>query len=94
MKFLIILTLSLSYIFAIIDINSATAQELTSLKGIGIKKANNIIIYRKLHKCFKTINELTNVKGIGKITLEKNIKNLKIKPCNNNLKKVEKSLKK
>ncbi len=53
------------------DINTATKSELMSLKGIGAKKAEMIIKYRKEHGKFKSIDELTKVKGIGPKLLEK-----------------------
>ncbi len=53
------------------DINSASKSELMSLKGIGEKKAESIIKYRKEHGKFKNIDELTKVKGIGPKMLEK-----------------------
>ncbi|MBF7072242.1 helix-hairpin-helix domain-containing protein [Glaciecola sp. MH2013] len=48
-----------------ININTANADELTALPGIGQKKAEGIIEYRKLNGEFKTVDELVNVKGIG-----------------------------
>lgn len=48
-----------------ISINSASAQELTSLKGIGKKMAERIILYRKENNGFKSLEDLKNVKGIG-----------------------------
>lgn len=56
-----------------VNINTASAEQLaTNLKGIGMKKAQAIIEYRKEFGDFKSINELTAVKGIGEKTLEKN----------------------
>jgi len=55
-----------------IDINTANYDELLSLKGIGPKKANDIMALRKkLGGKFKNIDELTKIKGIGKKTVEK-----------------------
>lgn len=48
-----------------LDINTASVEELTQLKGIGEKKAQAIVAYRTEQKCFKSLDELQNVKGIG-----------------------------
>ncbi|MGY0616303.1 ComEA family DNA-binding protein [Vibrio sp. FJH11] len=56
-----------------VNVNSASAKEIaTMLKGIGEKKAQDIVDYRTEHGPFKTVNDLTNVKGIGAATLQKN----------------------
>ena len=68
--------------FANVEINTATAKDFETLKGIGVKKAQDIVKYRDTIKCFKSINELTNVKGIGEATLKKNIKDLTLGECN------------
>lgn len=47
-----------------ININSATAEELDVLPGIGPVKAQSIIEYRRQQGKFKTIEEIENVKGI------------------------------
>jgi comEA protein len=48
-----------------VDINHADATQLTTLKGIGPKKADVIIAYRNAHGPFKTVDDLAKVKGIG-----------------------------
>ena len=58
-------------VFAAVNINTANVEELQQLKGIGAKKAAEIVAYREAHGEFKNVDELTNVKGIGKATLEK-----------------------
>ncbi len=55
-----------------ININSATAKQLAKLNSIGLKKAQQIIEYRKLHGQFSSVDDLAKVKGIGKSTIEKN----------------------
>ena len=54
-----------------ININQATLKELTSLPGIGKKRANDIIAYREKNGKFTNIEDLKKVDGIGKDTLEK-----------------------
>jgi competence protein ComEA len=54
-----------------ININQATGQQLTVVKGIGEKKAQAIIDYREVNGDFVELNELVNVKGIGQVTLKK-----------------------
>ncbi len=50
----------------IININKATAKELTQLPGIGIKIAERIIAKKGELKRFNSIRDLLKVKGIGK----------------------------
>ena len=53
-----------------LDINTATAEQLTALNGIGEKKAAAIIAYRDEHGTFSSVDELLNVRGIGEKLLE------------------------
>ena len=53
-----------------ININTATAEELMALNGIGEKKAAAIIEYRNTYGAFASIEDLTKVSGIGAKTLE------------------------
>jgi len=89
MKILMTLFLGIAFLFASVDINKATEKEFTTLKGIGAKKAKTIVDYRTSIKCFKSINELTKVKGIGKATVLKNKDNLTISKCEEDSKKAK-----
>lgn len=53
----------------LIDINSATAQELTALPGIGPVISGKIVEYREA-KPFSSIEEIQEVKGIGPAKFE------------------------
>ena len=53
-----------------VNINTATLEELQTIKGIGKKKAEAILQYRKEHGPFRTKEDLLEVKGIGKKALE------------------------
>jgi competence protein ComEA len=81
MKFLTLLLLSITFLFSSVDINNATEKELTALKGVGVKKAQTIVEYRNTIKCFKSIEQLSQVKGIGEATLAKNKENLSLGKC-------------
>jgi competence protein ComEA len=48
-----------------LNINTATAEELSTLKEIGEKKAAAIMEYRENHGNFTKIEDIKNVKGIG-----------------------------
>ena len=53
------------FVMAAVNINTATKEELTSLKGIGEKRAQEIINYRTKNGPFKSVDELEKVPGIG-----------------------------
>ncbi len=48
-----------------VNINTATADQLTTLKGIGESTAQKIIDYRQQNGSFKSIEDIKNVSGIG-----------------------------
>ena len=53
-----------------INLNTASAEDLTALPRIGAKVAQRIVEYRTAHKGFKTVDEMRNVKGLGPKLLE------------------------
>jgi len=57
--------------YAAVDINTATQSELEAVKGLGPAKAKAIITYRDSKGGFKTLDDLDNVKGFGKASIDK-----------------------
>lgn len=53
-----------------INLNTATAEELQTISGIGEKRSQDIIAYREAKGSFKSVDDLRNVSGIGDKTLE------------------------
>jgi competence protein ComEA len=47
-----------------VNLNTANAEELSALKGVGESTAQKIIEYRSTHK-FSSIEEVMKIKGIG-----------------------------
>ena len=54
-----------------ININTADSTELQQITGVGPVTAEKIIRYREENGSFRTVDDLTNVSGIGEKTLEK-----------------------
>lgn len=52
-----------------IDINTARAEQLAAVKGIGPKLSKAIVSYRDEHGAFKSVDELMQVHGIGEKSL-------------------------
>ena len=55
----------------IIDLNAADAYDLSRLPGIGEKRAADIVARREEKGPFQSVEELTEISGIGPGTLEK-----------------------
>jgi competence protein ComEA len=55
----------------VVNLNTATAEELQLLPGIGASRAQAVIALRKERGGFKSLDELKDVKGIGDSSLER-----------------------
>ena len=69
---LVLCLVSFGAFSAPININTASAEQLTALNGIGEAKAAAIVEHRKAHGPFKSVDQLVDVKGIGLKLVEKN----------------------
>ena len=66
-----------------VNVNTAPAEEIAKqLNGVGAAKAEAIVTYRTQNGAFKTLEDLSKVKGIGAATLDKNRDNIEfdVKP--------------
>ncbi len=79
MKIIKSILLALSILFTLpamadpVNINTADAATLAdALKGVGPAKAQAIVAFREANGPFRSIDELTEVKGIGDKLLEQN----------------------
>jgi len=62
-----------------VDINTADVKVLDkAITGIGPARAQAIVDYRTKNGPFKSVDDLTKVKGVGKATVEKNRANLTV----------------
>ena len=62
-----------------VNVNTADAETISAeLQGVGITKAIAIVEYRKANGPFKSVEDLTLVKGIGERTVEINRKNIQV----------------
>lgn len=55
-----------------VNINTASAEELTQLKGVGPKYAAKIVEYREQNGPFAAAEDIMKIPGIGPATFEKN----------------------
>lgn len=67
-------------VFAAVNINTATQSELEAIKGVGPAKAKAIVQYREANGKFKNVDELDNVKGFGKASVDKLKEVLSVSP--------------
>ncbi len=63
----------------IVNINTADKETLmTSINGVGEKRAEAIIAYREQNGDFKSVEDLAEVRGVGSSIIEKNMDNLSV----------------
>ncbi len=65
-----VLSFSLN-VYAAVNLNTATQQQLEEVKGIGPSKAKAIVEYRNKNGQFKSVDDLDKVKGFGKKSIDK-----------------------
>ena len=58
-------------LIGVVNVNTATPEELELLPGVGEARARAVIELRKKRGGFKSVDELTQVKGIGEAALER-----------------------
>lgn len=62
-----------------VDVNTADAETISAeLNGIGLSKARAIVEYREKHGPFRSVDDLSLVKGIGERTVERNRADIKV----------------
>jgi competence protein ComEA len=52
----------------VVNLNTATPDELRLIPGVGPARVRNILAYRRAHP-FRTVDELARIKGIGRKTI-------------------------
>ena len=87
LKYILITLFCLTQLWATVDINNATSNELLGLNGIGKAKAAKIIKHRVENGCFKSIDELAKIDGISKNIVEQNRAELTLGVCQGVVKK-------
>jgi competence protein ComEA len=63
-----------------VNVNMADAQTIADvLKGVGLSRAQAIVAYREQNGDFRDVYELSNIKGIGERTVERNEAKIRLK---------------
>jgi len=81
MLHIFLLLLTVLPLFSSVELNSASAEELLSLDGIGKAKSQKIVSYRETHGCFKSIDELASIEGISKKLVATNREKIVLGVC-------------
>ena len=56
-----------------VDVNTASAETLAeAIHGVGLKRAQAIVLYREQHGAFSSVDQLAQVRGISAKTIERN----------------------
>ena len=55
-----------------VNLNTADKALLMSIKGIGARRAEQIIDYRQQNGAFESVQELTHIRGIGQAFVDRN----------------------
>ena len=71
--FLMLVAVPTAWAAGPVNVNTASAEELSQLGNIGPAKAAAIVAYREEHGPFRSLQELTRVTGIGERTVEMNL---------------------
>jgi len=76
---LILILPALLFAAGTININTADKETLMSIKGVGERRAEAIIQYREENGPFTSIDELTEIRGIGQSLIDSNRDTLTVK---------------
>ncbi|MCU0577844.1 MAG: helix-hairpin-helix domain-containing protein [Desulfobacterota bacterium] len=76
------LSLSLFAAQGVINVNTATVEQLMMLPGIGEKTAKAVLSYRQANGPFKTVDDVAKVKGISRKKIDKIRQNLSLQGPN------------
>jgi competence protein ComEA len=71
--FLTLVALPVAWAAGPVNVNTASAEELSQLGNIGPAKAAAIVAYREENGPFRSVQDLTKVTGIGERTVEMNL---------------------
>ncbi|MBE9551744.1 MAG: ComEA family DNA-binding protein [Proteobacteria bacterium] len=61
-----------------VNINAASVEQLTQLKGIGPKIAERVVQYREEHGRFQQAEDITKVQGIGQGIFQQNVERITV----------------